>query len=105
MPLAFPTGGLFHCFLERASRVPGGSCRVSPGQRKSPATGAGLKKGKSETLYAARVADSSSASGAGAHIYAAKTGVGSVLSPREMTIPIGSGEFVSLRSFFITLTW
>jgi hypothetical protein len=34
-------------------------------------------------------------------MYAEKTGVGSVLSPREMMIPIGSDEFVSLRSFFM----
>jgi hypothetical protein len=34
-------------------------------------------------------------------MYAEKTGVGSVLSPREMIIPIGSDEVVSLRSFFM----
>ena len=39
-------------------------------------------------------------------MYAEKTGVGSVLSPLEMMMPIGSDESVSLRSFFIlTLSW
>jgi hypothetical protein len=37
-------------------------------------------------------------------MYAEKTGVGSVLSPRDMMIPIGSDWVVSLRSFFITLS-
>ena len=37
-------------------------------------------------------------------MYAEKTGVGSVLSPREMMMPRGSDELVSLRSFFITLS-
>ena len=37
-------------------------------------------------------------------MYAAKTGVGSVLSPREMTMPSGSVELISLRSFFIDLS-
>ncbi len=37
-------------------------------------------------------------------MYAEKTGVGSVLSPREMTIPSGSDELISLRSFFINLS-
>jgi hypothetical protein len=39
-------------------------------------------------------------------MYAEKTGVGSVLSPLEMMMPIGSDEPVSLRSFFmLTLSW
>ena len=37
-------------------------------------------------------------------MYAEKTGVGSVLSPRDMMIPSGSDGVVSLRSFFIALS-
>ena len=56
--------------------------------------------------YAARFAESTGASGTGPQMYAEKTGVGSVLSPLDMTIPIGSDEScsVSLRSFFIALS-
>lgn len=55
---------------------------------------------------AARLAESAGASGTGPQMYAEKTGVGSVLSPRDITIPIGSDEAcsVSLRSFFISLS-
>ena len=54
-------------------------------------------------LQAARVAValSTTGSGAGPQIYAEKTGVGSVLSPREIMIPNGSVKPISLRSFFI----
>ena len=34
-------------------------------------------------------------------MYAEKTGVGSVLSPLEMMMPMGSDDPFSLRSFFI----
>jgi hypothetical protein len=34
-------------------------------------------------------------------MYAEKSGVGSVLSPLEITIPMGSDDTISLRSFFI----
>jgi hypothetical protein len=55
----------------------------------------------SEPDYAARVAVSATASGTGPQMYAEKTGVGSVLSPLEMMMPMGSDDPVSLRSFFI----
>jgi hypothetical protein len=39
-------------------------------------------------------------------MYAENIGVGSVLSPLEMTMPIGSDGTLSLLSFFIlTLSW
>lgn len=39
-------------------------------------------------------------------MYAENTGVGSVLSPLEMMMPIGSGDTESLRSFFmLALNW
>ena len=54
--------------------------------------------------YAALFADSDSVSGTGPQMYAEKTGMGSVLSPREMMIPRGSVGMLSLRSFFMTLS-
>jgi hypothetical protein len=54
--------------------------------------------------YAARVAASVDVSGTGPQMYAEKTGVGSVLSPLEMMMPIGSADEISLRSFFICLS-
>lgn len=43
-------------------------------------------------------------SGTGPQIYAENIGVGSDLSPREMMMPSGSVDSVSLRSFFTVLS-
>ncbi len=76
--------------------------------QKTPRRIAGLSESEggpffivSAVVQAARVAVSATASGTGPQMYAENTGVGSVLSPLEMMMPIGSDDSVSLRSFFI----
>ena len=51
--------------------------------------------------HAAIVAFFETSSGAGAQMYAEKTGVGSRVSPWEMMMPIGSFDVFALESFFI----